>query len=183
MRLASTGFAALLFLVFSAVPSSAEWLKPYPVPVYGAHWHVELEVSVFSEARDKALKILKKYDGVPHIPLTNLARGEKLTFQQFSFRLSRKEAKKVFKKLRRLGKVRRSSQKESSLVDYSKEIELKINRLNTEKKAGGEIFNRLVSMREILEELLGRLEASAAGYRSAKDTVLLNIVLEEKKAK
>ena len=171
--------SAALGLLLAAVPASAQWLKIYPVPVYGAHWHIDVKVRSFEKARKKTLEILEKYGGTAHIPLENSAGGDTIKYQQFSFRLSRKNADKALKRIKKLGQVRRSDQREASLIDYSEEIGRKIDRLNAERKAGGELFNRLASVREIIEELLASLEASAAGYRSAKETVLLNIVLEE----
>lgn len=178
-----SGFCAVVFALLPVSPGSAasagQWLRSYPVPEFAAHWHLDLTVKDFKKGRKRALALLEKYGGKPRLPLENIAQSEELKFQQFSFSIPARKSEELFARLKKLGRVRRAQQKPSEVVDYSVEINRKLDRLRAEREAGGELLRRLASVSEILEEIMARLERSSKGYLNSKDAVLLNIVLEE----
>ncbi|MFH2202294.1 MAG: hypothetical protein ABIJ96_04200 [Elusimicrobiota bacterium] len=164
----------------TSVPSQF-WLKSYPIQEVGAHWHIDLQVEDFHKSRRKILGWMRKYEASSRLPLEGTGSTSEFKFQQFSFAISRTAAQKVFAQLKRLGVVRRAQQAESGLPDYSQEISLKLGRLRAEQQAGGEILRRLTAVGALTEELITHLAEAEAAQLRARDTVLLNIVLEEKR--
>jgi len=179
--------ALLLCGALVAAPAAAQetpasqhfWLRQYPIPEIGAHWHIDLRVKDFHKARRNILELMKKHKAEPRLPLAGTGSSPDFKYQQFSFKIVRKAATKVFKRLERMGVVRRAQQKEDNLPDYSQEISIKLGRLRAERQAGGEILRRLTAVSALAEELVGHLESVEASRLRARETVLLNIVLEE----
>ncbi len=185
----------VLLAVFLAAPAAADgmapavelplrpppakfWLKRYPLPSYGAHWRLELIVEDFAKARGKALKILRRYGGEPAIPIENSASSEKHGYQQFSFRLPRRGAERVLKKLKRLGATRVLRQTSDPHAETPEEVGLKLARLKAERKAGGVILGRVASIAAMADELIEHLEAVEAAGKTARGRILFNIVIE-----
>ncbi|MEE8424710.1 MAG: hypothetical protein V3S11_02715 [Elusimicrobiota bacterium] len=159
-------------------PPAKFWLKRYPLPTYGAHWRLELLVEDFGKAREKALKILKRYGAKPAIPVENSPSSEKHRYQQFSFRLPRRGAERVLKKLKRLGTTRVLRQTPDLHAETPEEVGLKLTRLKAERKAGGVILGRVTSIAAAADELIEHLEAVEAAGKAARERILFNIVIE-----
>lgn len=186
---------AVLLAVFLAAPAAADgtasavdlsrrpppakfWLKRYPLPSYGAYWRLELLVEDFSKARKSVLKIFKRYGGEPAIPIENSASSEKHRYQQFSFRLPRRGAERVLKKLKRLGAARLLRQVPDPHAETPEEVGLKLARLKAERKASGVILGRVTSIAAMADELIEHLEAVEAAGKTARGRILFNIVIE-----
>lgn len=178
--------AALFFCVSSEIqaataPPAEFWLKRYPIRSFGAHWHLDLKVRNFKKARKKLIRMFKKAGAKSRLPLEGTSESPDFKYQQFSFKISRAKAKKVLKKLRRLGVVDRVVQKESPLADPTDEIDVKLERLRVEREAGGVILERLRAVKALTDELISHLAASRESFKKSHGAILFNIVLEEKK--
>lgn len=159
-------------------PPAKFWMKRYPLPSYGAYWRLELLVEDFDKACGKALKILKRYGGKPAIPVENSPSSKKHRYQQFSFKLPRRGAERVLKKLRRLGTTRVLRQIPDLYAETPEEVGIKLVRLKAERKAGGVILGRVTAIAAAADEIIEHLEAVEAAGKAARERILFNIVIE-----
>lgn len=180
--LSSFVFAAPQASQASQAPQASKdfWLRKYPIVHVGAHWHIDLSVKDFQKSRKTLIRLLNKHEAVSRLPLEGTGSTPEHAYQQFSFILSRENAQKVFKRLKKMGDVRRAHQKDSDLPDYSQDISIKLGRLHAERKSGGELLHRLTAISSLTDELIRHLETAQSSGETAKKTVLLNIVLEER---
>ncbi len=167
-------------IAWSNTSSSGFWIKRYPIRSYGAHWHLDLKVRDFKKARKKIIRMFDRAGAQSRLPLESTSERPDFKYQQFSFVISRAKARKALKKLRRMGIVERSTQKDSPLADPTDEITVKLERLRAEREAGGVILERLRAVKALTDELISHLEASRESFQKSRDAVLFNIVLEEK---
>jgi hypothetical protein len=155
------------------------WLKRYPLRDYGAFWHLELTVRDVKRARGKALKLLSKRGSAPVVPVENMASSDTFGYQQLSYVVPRKEGDKVLEGLKKLGEVKRFSQKENLNPEEFPEAQNRLSRLRAEQASGGEILKRLTAVNAVVEELAAHLEKACDSYRKADARILLNISMEE----
>lgn len=170
-----------LSLLFLLAPSSsaAKWLKPYPQRQYSATWHFDFDIQDLKGVKERILTLFKDYGGELTIPLDNLASNKEGTYQQLSYRIPRQGAEKALAKLKKLGTMKLSTQKDDDdSADY-KDASDKLKRLKAEMSAQKEALKRMPAVSEAVSELAEALRASVSAHEKSKDIVLLNMVLQE----
>jgi hypothetical protein len=160
-------------------PPATFWMKRYPIRRHALRWHIDLEVSDFDRSYRQVRKFIGKFEGED---AGTPARDPKDTvkYQQFSVGFSRKNAERIVKRLRRLGKIRREKTVELLHPEVPGEAATKLAQLEMERAAGDQSLKAFFSLRAALGEIIDHLRQATEAYESSKDRVLLNIVLEQK---
>jgi hypothetical protein len=155
------------------------WLRRYSATPYGAHWHLSITVKKFLKAKKKTVATLEGERGASILPLDSMVGSS--GYQQYSFKISRRGAGRALKKLRKMGQVKRITQRDLIEPKMTEEITTKIERLKIERKSGGELLKRLTATHAVIDELIAHLEKTLRGYEEAEHLVLFNVVIEEAK--
>lgn len=172
----------LLALPFLTPPASAaaasNWLKPYPQRQHSAIWHFDFEIQGLQQAQERILAMFKNYGGDLTIPLENLASNEEGTYQQLSYRIPRAGAEKALAKLKKMGAMRSSTQKDDDPLDI-KDAQERLKRLRKDLSAQKKALERMSAVLELASEMAAALDAAIWAHEQSKSMVLLNLTLQE----
>jgi hypothetical protein len=162
-------------------PIAPFWLRDYPVREFGMFWHLDLEVKNGAKTRKKILALMKKHKGYAQQPVENLPVAGNFSYQQFSFRIESKGAQAVLDSLKKLGKVKKLSQKENPVPIMTDEVQARLRSFVEERERGRAALAQLPSVESAVDELLAHIQTAFISFHDSADRVLFNIVVNQTK--